>query len=148
MSLKVLIVDDEPAVLKLFKTIVEPYGFEVLTLADSGEAARRLEKEKFDGLFVDAQMSHPDGFELTQSVRASRLNSRVPIVMFTGYHDVEAMRKGFRAGVTCFIGKPVNHERLSGVLKTMRGSMLREKRRYARLPYRTAVTCRSGSQLF
>jgi len=142
-----MVIDDEPVVLKAFKAIVESLGFEVLTVVDSGEAARRLTTEKFDGIFLDARMPHPDGFELTQTVRSSSINSSVPIVMLTGYGDAETMRKGFEAGVTFFMSKPIRPERLSGILRVMHGPMLREKRRHARLPFTTTVTCKIGNQV-
>ncbi len=66
MPARIMAVDDEPDVLRTFKTLVEPLGYEVITIVDGREAAERLKSEKFDGIFVDAQMPHLDGFELTK----------------------------------------------------------------------------------
>ncbi len=148
MAFKVLFVDDEPDVLKLLKSLVEPLGFEVLTLADSREAARRLQTEKFDAVFLDARMPHLDGFELAKTIRTSPANSGVPMVMLTVYNDAETMRKGFKAGISFFLGKPVSQDRMAGMLRAMRGAMLKEKRRHARLPLRTSVTCQLGPTRF
>ncbi len=145
---KVLFVDDDAAVLGAIKAMVEPLGYEVLTLADSQLAGERLKKEKFDAVFVDARMPHPDGFELTQTIRRSPLNSSVPVVMLTGYNEVDVMRKAFQAGITFFLWKPVNQDGLAKLLRAMRDTMLREHRRYMRLPYRTTVTCRLGGRSF
>src|SRR4029077_9667781 len=82
-----------------------------------------------------------NGFELTQLVRASPSNSKVPIVMLTGMDDVGTMRKGFQAGITFFLGKPITKDRVVSIVNIMRGVMLNEKRRHARLPLRTTVTC-------
>jgi hypothetical protein len=68
--------------------------------------------------------------------------------MLTGYDDVETMRAGFRAGITFFLAKPPQFDRLSAVLRPLRGAMLREKRSYVRLPLRTVVTCRAGRNQF
>lgn len=146
MSLKIMVVDDEPEVLKLVKTVLEPLGYEVLTEADSRQAAERLDKQKFDGVFVDVRMPNMDGFELTKRIRTSPSNARVPIAMITGFDDVESMRQGFKAGVTFFLSKPFNPDKLRGALNAMRSVMLREKRRYARLPLRTTVSCRFGER--
>lgn len=146
MTLKILVVDDEPDVLTTIKALAEPYGTEVLTTADSREAAQRVNCEKFDGVFVDALMPHLDGFGLTKLIRASSSNSNVPIVMLTGSDDLQTIRRAFRAGVTFFLGKPVSLRRVSSILNAMRGPMLAEKRRYARLPFRTTVRCRFGSR--
>ncbi len=148
MALRIMVVDDEPAVLKLIKGLVEQLGCEVLAIADSREAALRVNTDKFDGVLLDGNMPHLDGFALTQKLRSSPANSRVPIVMLTGDGDAETMRKGFKAGITFFLSKPVSLERLSGLVRVMRGPMLKERRRYARLPYCTKVACRSGTRDF
>lgn len=146
--MKLMIVDDEPDVLKVLKTYLESLGYEVLALADSRVAAQRVDREKFDGVFVDARMPNLDGPELVRHIRTSSSNNSVPIVMFTGYDDVETMRAGFRAGITFFLPKPPQLSHLSAVLKPLHGAMLREKRTYIRLPLRTVVTCRAGRNQF
>ncbi|MGD0694227.1 MAG: response regulator [Terriglobia bacterium] len=142
MALKIMAVDDEPEVLKLLKALVEPMGCVVVTFEDSREAGRVVEKEKFDGIVLDAYMPHLDGFQLAERIRSSHLNNEVPIVMLTGYNDVNTMRRGFNAGVSIFLGKPFNRERIGALFGAARGPMLKEKRKYARLPLRTTVTCR------
>lgn len=143
-----MVVDDELDVLKLIKAMVEPLGCEVLTMADSREAARRLESEKFDGVFVDVRMPHLDGFELTRRVRASALNRGAPVVMLTGFDDVETMRQGFRVGATFFLGKPFTRERIHSLFGAVRGALLREKRHHTRLPLRTTVDCTCDQKHF
>ncbi len=148
MAMKLMVVDDEPQVLRFVKTLLQSLGYEVLALTDSGEAARRVGREKFDGIFVDARMPAPDGFALTSLIRQSPSNAGVPIVMLTGYDDVETMRAGFRAGITFFIAKPPDVKKLGEMLRVFHGAMLREKRSYIRLPLRTVVNCRDESRQF
>lgn len=145
MKVRVMAVDDEPAVLFLLKKQLESLGCEVLGVGDSRVALEQLEKEKIDGLFVDVRMPHVDGFTLTQRARSSKLNRRVPIVMLTGLDDAETMRKGFNAGANFFLGKPFTRERVYKLLGATRGAMIREKFRYTRLSFRTGVDCRSGA---
>ncbi|HMD84637.1 MAG TPA: response regulator [Terriglobia bacterium] len=144
MKLRVMAVDDEPAVLNVLKLQLEFCGCEVIDMLDSREALARLREEKIDGLFVDVIMPHVDGFLLTQQARLSKLNRRVPIVMLTGLDDAETMRRGFAAGANFFLGKPFTRERIYNLLGATRGPMLREKQRYARLSYRTSVDCTWG----
>jgi len=146
MAFRILLVDDEAKVSELMKVMLEPLGCNVVTSADSREAADQVTKQKFDGVFVDVQMPHLDGFGLTKLIRASRANARVPIVMLTALDDVETMRAGFRAGITLFLGKPFTGEKLRGLFNVLRGAMLTGRRRYARLPLGTTVNCTAGSQ--
>jgi two-component system chemotaxis sensor kinase CheA len=100
--MRLLVVDDDPQVL----TAIESLGYEVLALADSREAASHVGREKFDGAFLDAQMPHLDGFSLTEAIRKSPSNSKIPVVMLTGHDEAETMRAGFKAGISFFLGKP------------------------------------------
>ena len=148
MAPKLLVVDDEPEVLKLLKTMLESFGCEVLATADSQGAAQRANREKFDAIFVDAWMPILDGFALTEQIRKSPSNSRVPIVMLTGSDDAQTMSRGFKSGVTFFLGKPFDTKKLFGLFKALRGTMLKEKRHRARVPLRTVVTCTVGKKHF
>ena len=139
--MKILLVDDEPEICRMVKTMVEPLGVEVRTSSDSREAALILEHDKFDGIMLDVAMPGLDGFQLARKIRSTPPNQRVPIIMMTGMDDVETMRRAFEVGVTFFIGKPVSRERINAIFRTARGAMLAERRRSARLPYRAAVNC-------
>lgn len=145
MSVKIMVVDDDPDVLKLIKTIVEPWGYEVLALADSREAARRLDTDKFDGIVLDILMPYLDGFELIRRARRSPLNSGAPVLVITALTDIDTMRKCFALGVTFVLHKPFSYERMYSLFSAARGSMLQERRRHARLPFCTLVECRFGA---
>lgn len=144
MPLKILVVDDETQVLDVVKLMMENLGCEVVTYVDSRKAAEILETQKFDGVLLDVRMPDLDGFELARRIRGSPPNATVPIVMLTGLEDVETMREGFRAGATFFLPKPFTQERAWSLYTAMRGAMLTEKRRHARLPLRTPVRCAWG----
>jgi CheY-like chemotaxis protein len=143
MSVRVLVVDDDPEVLELIKTTVQALGWcEVVTLEDSHAAATCLQSQKFDGVIVRAQMRDLDGFGVTECARTSPLNAGIPIVMLTDDSDIDTMRKGFRTGVTFFAPKPSNRERVYRLFSAVRGTLVTEKRRHHRLPFRTTVFCR------
>ena len=139
--MKILLVDDEPEVCRLVKTMVEPLGVEVRTSSDSQEAALILANEKFDGIMLDIAMPKMDGFELTRKIRSTPPNQQAPIIMITGFDDVDTIRRAFEAGATFFIGKPFSREKIYAIFRTARGAMLAERRRCAHVPYRTSVTC-------
>ena len=143
MLVRVLVVDDEPAVLELIRTTVQALRWcEVLTLSNSRAAATCLARQKFDGVIVDAHLRDLDGFGVTECARTSPLNAGIPIVMLTDDHDINTMRRGFKAGVTFFAAKPSTRERVYRLFSAVRGTMLREQRRHHRLPFRTSVVCR------
>jgi len=148
MALKILVVDDETPALKLMKTVLEPLGHQVALFSDSREAARKAEKQKFDVVFVDYRMPHLDGFELTRRIRNSRPNSDTAIVMLTGAYDIDIIRRASREGVSFFLTKPFNPQRLSSLLTALERALWKEKRHFTRLPVRTTVSVRwDGEQL-
>ncbi len=145
MPVRILLVDDEVEFLNSVKSVVEPLKWcEVAILSDSRDAAAFLESQKLDGLLINARMPHMNGFALTEVVRKSSLNACVPIVMLTSEDDVEIMRQGFRRGVTFFMVKPTSREHIYNLFSAVRGAMDSERRRHARLPYRTRVQCEWG----
>lgn len=144
MAFNILVVDDEQPILDLLRANLEPLGATVTATSESPEAARIVEEKKFDGVILDVLMPELDGMELTRRVRATRLNRKVPVVMLTGMDDVETMRQGYLAGATCFLGKPITQDRIQSLFNAMRGPMLCDRRRHARLPFPIPVDCRWG----
>jgi CheY-like chemotaxis protein len=90
---------------------------------------------------LDVAMPVLNGIELTRKIRATPPNHQAPIIVMTGLDDVDTMRRAFEAGATFFIGKPFTREKIYAIFRTTRGAMLIERRRAARIPYRTTVTC-------
>jgi CheY-like chemotaxis protein len=123
-----LVVDDEVPILKLLKEILQSLGAEVLAVADSCHALEYVEQQKVDGIFLDINMPGLDGIERTMRIRVSALNKKVPIVILSGLDDAETMRKGFRAGASAFLGKPVTRDRAQRLFQAMCGPMLIESR--------------------
>ena len=139
VAMRILAVDNEDGILKLIKDVAEAQGCEVTTFKTGLEAANQAHHQKFDGVFLGSSIPSMDGFVLAELMRKSPSNSRVPIVMLTELGDVKTMRRAFQAGVTFFLNKPLDLKRMKGLLASMRGAMLVERRRYARLPLRTIV---------
>lgn len=146
MPLKVLAVDNEPQVLGLLRSMMTTAGCVVQTCRDSRRAAETIVRNRFDAILVEASMPHLDGFTLTRVTRSSVPNHNTPVVMLTCFDDVETLDKGFRAGITFFLGKPFSEERLNRLFRVLASAGWREKRRSTRLPLRTPVHWRAGEK--
>ena len=82
--LKILLVDDEPAILALFKDVLELSSFEVHTAASSSEAVATLDREVFDAVVTDLRMETPlAGYEVVKAARA--LHPRPAIAVVTAF---------------------------------------------------------------
>jgi CheY-like chemotaxis protein len=145
-SLKLLVVEDDIANLELMTEVFKALEAEVRPISDSESAARVVAQEKFDGIFLDLEMPKLNGFELGQKIRESSWNKLTPIIIVTGREDRDTMQKAFAMGATFFLQKPVDRQKLNGLLRTVRGTLLENRRRSARVPMQTEVSCTVGSR--
>ena len=98
VPVKVLIVEDDLPTLELMNEVLSSLKVDVRELHDSSEAAVLVNRERFDGIFVDLQMPKMDGFELARHIRASTWNKSAPIIIVTAQDDPKTMQKAFACG--------------------------------------------------
>ncbi|MFZ0796417.1 MAG: response regulator [Terriglobales bacterium] len=146
LSLKLLVVEDDTANLELMTEVLSSLEAEVRPVSDSQEAAILVNQERFDGIFMDLKMPVLNGFALAQTVRASSRNKSTPIVIVTGRDERDTMQQAFATGATFFLQKPVDRHKLARLFRTVRGTMVENRRRCARVPLQTEVTCSVGSR--
>jgi len=142
--LKLLVVEDDLASLELMTEVFQSLKAVVLPLSDSRKATAVIDHERFDGIFLDLEMPHVNGFQLAQKVRQSSLNKSTPVVIVTGREERDTMHQSFSTGATFFLQKPVDRQKLTSLYRTVRGPIFENRRRYLRVPLQTAVTCRVG----
>ncbi len=119
MTRKVLVVDDEPAHLKLFDSILTTSGYRVVK-ASSGQQALRLVYEiQPELVLLDVFMPEIDGW---QTCRLIREVSDVPVIMLTGRHKSEEdVVRGLESGADEYLTKPIgNRELLARVKAALR----------------------------
>jgi CheY-like chemotaxis protein len=104
--LKVLVVDGEIVARKTICSAMVKAGFVVVSLDNSTEAQRLLEKNRFDLIFLDAEMPGLDGIELCARTRKMPTNRTTPIVVVTAHADFEIRARSILSGGTDFIAKP------------------------------------------
>lgn len=143
---KVLIVENEQDTLRMFESTLKVLGSEPRCLASSWHAAEIINREKFDGAFLSWDTPDLSGRDLTQRIRTSKSNSRMPIAMLTASTDCHALVEGFNAGVTFFLSKPVGPRELQRLASATRGPMLEERLRYHRVPLPAQVVCSWGDK--
>ena len=105
----ILIVDDDPGSLKALQELLQGPG-QNLVLANSGEAAlRRVLKEDFAVILLDARMPGIDGFETARLIRDRQRSRHTPIIFITGaYEDVGSVFRGYEVGAVDYIVKPLD----------------------------------------
>jgi CheY-like chemotaxis protein len=133
-----LVVDDDLDTCKVIRAILRSADIEALISADSVHALELLRNQKFDAVFLDVNMPHPDGIELTRLIRASGRNQKTPVIIVTGEENPSVLGRGFEAGANFFLFKPINKESLLNLAHATHSAVQSEKRRYQRV----VVSCK------
>lgn len=111
MAEKILIVDDEPDMLRLLSMIIkEKTPYEVTTTNNPLEALELAKKGGFDLLVADLKMPGLNGIELLESVK--RFDEDIPTIIITAYGTVEAAVETMQKGAFDFMTKPFRKEQI------------------------------------
>jgi DNA-binding response OmpR family regulator len=119
---RILVVDDEPAIVRLVRATLQVDGYAVLA-ADRGEQALPLlENERPDLVILDLMMPGMDGFETLRRIRS---RSKVPVIMLTARAGDADTLKGLQSGADDYVTKPFNPDelaaRVAAVLRRSQG---------------------------
>jgi CheY-like chemotaxis protein len=147
-NLNLLLVEDDIPSLEMMTEVFASLSAAVRPVSDSEQAASLVNRERFDGIFLDLEMPKMHGLDLAKLVRSSSWNKSTPIVVVTGRDDKLAMQEAFANGATYFLHKPIDRQRLSKLLRTVRGGMFQNRRRYSRIPFQTEVTVTKAGSVF
>jgi PAS domain S-box-containing protein len=110
-SAKILIVDDEESIRQTFEIFLTAEGYQfVKTVATFNEAMEELEQTGYDLIISDIVLIGPGGTDLLKRIRESGVEC--PVVMITGFPNLESAAKSVRHGAFDYISKPVNKETL------------------------------------
>ena len=108
--MKVLLVDDDPAILEILADMMAIFGHDYVTAMNGAEAIEKLKHDFFDLVLTDMMMPNMDGMELLKHVNAKYPNIKVMVV--TGYDRAFTYTDVIRAGASDFISKPFNTDEL------------------------------------
>ena len=104
MDKKILIVDDEKAIVDILNYNLTKEGYKTLEAHDGEEAVSMVDKEKPDLILLDVMLPKKDGFTVCKEIRAGSNN--VPIIMVTAKEDVVDKIIGLELGADDYITKP------------------------------------------
>jgi CheY-like chemotaxis protein len=112
MAYKILVVDDEPPIVRLMEFILAREGYEMIVAVNGQEALERVNEEKPDLILLDIMMPRIDGYEVARTLRADPECCHIPIIMLSAKAQDDDVRKGMEAGVNEYITKPFHPQHL------------------------------------
>jgi NtrC-family two-component system response regulator AlgB len=124
--MRVLIVDDEPAIRKTTRIAVETVGHTAADAPNGLRALKALEDDAFDACFLDVQLAGEDGLDVL--AKLLKAQPSLAVVMFTAYANIATAVEAMRRGAFDFIPKPFTPDQIRTVLGKIGKTRLLESR--------------------
>jgi|UniRef100_A0A7C5AKL3 DNA-binding NtrC family response regulator len=119
MAERILVVDDEPNMLRLLKTILtDKTGYLVDTTNNPLEVSKMLQEAPYDLVVTDLKMPIVDGMDLIDIIK--KIDPHIPIIIITAYGTLETAEEAIQKGAYDFITKPFRKE---SILITIRRAL-------------------------
>ena len=116
----VLVVDDDPVILKLLEVNFEMEGFSVITAGDGDEGLHAIREQRPDAVVLDIMMPKLNGLEVLEAARADPATKNVPIVLLSAKAQASEVQRGLDLGADDYVTKPFDPidlvERVNAVL--------------------------------
>lgn len=116
--MKVLIIDDERAIRRALKEILEYENCQVLEAENGKDGLEMIRSNSLDVIFCDIKMPLVDGMELLEQVQGE--GNEVPIVMISGHGTLETAVQAIKIGAFDFIEKPLDLNRILVILRNVK----------------------------
>ena len=119
---RMLVADDDPAILRLIATILEKDNYTVVTARDGREAYKTLQADAdFTAAILDVVMPHISGPELVRYMKSEDRLKKIPVMMMTAEQDPKLSSDSFSAGALVFLPKPFTTAQLQIMLQMLIG---------------------------
>ncbi|MFN3652726.1 MAG: response regulator transcription factor [Armatimonadota bacterium] len=117
MKKSVLVVDDQPHIVRLIQVNLEKEGFQVLTAADGVEGMLRVREHHPDLVILDVIMPRKDGFEVLREIKADGELMETPVIMLTVKTHNADIVEGLKEGAELYLPKPFHPKELVSLVK-------------------------------
>jgi len=114
---KILVVDDEPSILRLLQEALTQWGYQVKCASSGTDAIEAVRGEMFDAVLTDIRMPEMSGLELLKEIK--RHDESIEIVMMTGYPTITSAVEALKEGAYDYLSKPVILDELRHLMVRM-----------------------------
>jgi DNA-binding response OmpR family regulator len=120
---KILLVDDDPEIVKTVKRYLQHEGYAVLVAYNGKDALDFVREQAPDCIVLDVMLPDYNSWEITERIRANPRTAKIPIIMLTARVDDEEKVFGLDLGTDDYVAKPFNpHELLARIRARLRRS--------------------------
>jgi two-component system alkaline phosphatase synthesis response regulator PhoP/two-component system response regulator VicR len=119
MGQTILVVDDDPHVLRLVEINLKQIGCEVRTAPDGEEALLQITASRPDLVILDVMMPRLDGFETLKRLRSDSTYDDLPVIMLTARSQDEDVFEGYGRGAQWYLTKPFAPDELRSTVRRL-----------------------------
>ena len=117
----IMVVDDNPDIITIVKTILEGKGYKVLSAYSGPELLTCLEGQKPDLIVLDIMMPQMDGLEVLTRLKGAPDTSSIPVILLTAKVQYEDVLGGYKLGADYYITKPFTSTQLVNGINLLLG---------------------------
>ena len=121
MAKKILVVDDEPHIVKMIESRLTANGYDVITASDGQEGLEKAQGENPDLILLDVMMPKLTGYKVSRLLKFDERFKNIPIIMLTARSQENDIELGTEVGVNLYITKPFEAQDLLNSIKKILG---------------------------
>jgi CheY-like chemotaxis protein len=117
----IMVVDDNPDIITIVRTILEGKGYNVLSASSGPELLEMLKSHKPDLIILDIMMPEMDGLEVLTRLKGMNDTTAIPIILLTAKVQYEDVLGGYKLGADYYITKPFTSTQLVNGINLLLG---------------------------
>jgi CheY-like chemotaxis protein len=117
----IMVVDDNPDIITIVKTILEGKGYNVLSASSGQELLNLLNNQKPDLIILDIMMPEMDGLEVLGRLKGITETASIPVILLTAKVQYEDVLGGYKLGADYYITKPFTSTQLVNGINLLLG---------------------------
>lgn len=117
----IMVVDDNPDIITIVKTILEGKGYSVIGAYSGQELLNHLDNQKPDLIILDIMMPEMDGLEVLSRLKGAPETASIPVILLTAKVQYEDVLGGYKQGADYYITKPFTSTQLINGINLLLG---------------------------
>lgn len=116
---KILVVDDEEAVVTVIKAHLSADGYTVVAASSGQEALNQVQESRPDLVLLDIRLGEEHGLQILKSIK--ELEQNLPVIIVTGFYDNAEAEEAFGCGAADYMTKPIDFYYLKNTIEAQLG---------------------------
>jgi len=116
---KILIVDDDPAIIRMLDKLMQAHGYETVKAQDGFQALTMARTEKPDLIILDVMLPGMDGYKICRWIKFDQNLKKIPVMILTSRMSPQDEQLAFECGADAFVTKAVKTEVILSQLKSL-----------------------------